>query len=382
MSAHSRPLIGETAVPRPRSWLGDRFELARGGTGHNLRPMEGLRGFAVFLVFLVHYVTLIQPWLAEDAMIRPWTDALHAAGNAGVDLFFVLSGYLIYGSLLTRQQPFFRFMRRRIQRIYPAFAAVFGIYLVLSFIFPAESKIPAPASAGLVYLVQNLLLLPGIFPIEPLITVAWSLSYEMLYYWLIPLVIAIVRLRERSRGERIGLFVILAIGLFSHGAVYGGPVRLAMFISGILLFEAQNSSSVPTPTSIAGVAALFLGLSGMALPVTGPTGYTLKIGILFGAFFILCLACFRAPRGGLARFFSWIPLRWLGNMSYSYYLVHGLALKTGFLLLPRILGNDSRFGAEFFFGLLPPMFLWTLIPSALLFLSIERPWSLAPAKHR
>ena len=75
-------------------WLTQRFELSRGGGDHNVRPMEGLRGFAVFLVFLVHYATLISPWIAQPSALFNVATALHTIGNAGVDLFFVLSGYL------------------------------------------------------------------------------------------------------------------------------------------------------------------------------------------------------------------------------------------------------------------------------------------------
>jgi len=158
-------------------WLKQRFELSRGGSAHNVRPMEGLRGFAVFLVFLVHYVTLVAPWLIEHSALYSLARAIHAIGNTGVDLFFVLSGYLIYSSLISRQQQFSRFIARRIKRIYPAFIAVFLIYLFLSFVFTGQNKIPSPASQGIIYLVQNFILLPGLFPIEPMITVAWSLSY-------------------------------------------------------------------------------------------------------------------------------------------------------------------------------------------------------------
>jgi exopolysaccharide production protein ExoZ len=66
--------------------------------------MEGLRGFAVLLVFLVHYESLLEPWIARDASLLALAHSLLIVGNAGVDLFFLLSGYLIYGSLLTRQQ--------------------------------------------------------------------------------------------------------------------------------------------------------------------------------------------------------------------------------------------------------------------------------------
>jgi exopolysaccharide production protein ExoZ len=200
-AAHASAVLGFTL-----EWLTQRFELSRGGGAHNVRPMEGLRGFAVFLVFLVHYVTLVKPWIATESSLLAFSSTLHTIGNTGVDLFFVLSGYLIYGSLISRPQNFVRFMSRRVERIYPAFIAVFIIYVLLSFNFPAENKIPIPAYEGMIYLVQNFLLLPGLFPIEPMITVAWSLSYEMFYYLAIPLVIVIFRLRDSSVILRVSFF--------------------------------------------------------------------------------------------------------------------------------------------------------------------------------
>ncbi len=57
-------------------WFTQRFELSRGGGAHNVRPMEGVRGFAVFLVFLVHYVTLVKPWLASSTQLLRLADAI------------------------------------------------------------------------------------------------------------------------------------------------------------------------------------------------------------------------------------------------------------------------------------------------------------------
>lgn len=357
-------------------YLKQQFELTR-GRDDNSKAMEGLRGFAVFLVFLAHYATLARPFLEASDFFFGLKEALHAIGNTGVDLFFVLSGYLIYGSLMSRRQSFLPFMARRIQRIYPAFTAVFLLYIVLSFLFPAENKIPSPWSDGLVYLVQNFLLLPGIFPIEPMITVAWSLSYEMFYYLVIPPVIAVLGLRERSRLARCAFFVAVAIVFMAWCAVHGGPGRLVMFIAGVLLHEAMKAPGVASPSSFAGTAALAVGVSATLIPswnaATIFLGYTLQ----FLGFLVLCLACFRSPSAGLARAFAWTPLRWLGNMSYSYYLLHGLALKAGFLAL-SILLPDAGLGAWFFWGNLPLMLVLTLLPSAALFLLVERPFSLDP----
>lgn len=361
-------------------WLSPYFELSR-GSAHNLRPMEGLRGFAVFLVFLVHYATLVVDWLATEASALRLADALHTVGNTGVDLFFVLSGYLIYGSLIARRQPFMRFMARRIERLYPAFTVVFVLYVALSFLFPAESKIPPGTGEALVYLLQNFLLLPGLFPIEPMITVAWSLSYELFYYLVIPFVIAGLGLRKRSGLWRSVCFAAAGVALLLYCALAGGHVRLAMFIAGILLHEAMGARGVPTPSGPVGGLALALGLLGTLLPWDGTIGAALDTLLLCLSFFLVCLACFRAPQAPLARLFSWAPMRWLGNMSYSYYLIHGLALKAAFLAM-SVLVPSAAFGSWFFWALMPVMFAITLVPSAALFLAVERPFSLARGTAR
>ncbi len=353
-----------------------QFELSRHGTASNVRPMEGLRGFAVFLVFLVHYVTLSAPWIAAATPLAAFAHALHTLGNAGVDLFFVLSGYLIYGSIIARAQAFLPFMRRRIVRIYPAFCVVFALYLALSLAVPDQSKIPASGFAACIYVLQNFLLLPGLFPIEPIITVAWSLSYEMFYYLAIPFAVALLRLRARSARWRVLFFAALGAAFAGYCALWGGPARLLMFIAGILLSEALRSGALPAPRSALALACLIAGL--LATMLSGPGMAVVKVVLLCASFFSVCYACFSQPEAALARAFSWTPLRWLGNMSYSYYLLHGLALKCAFIVLMAVLppaGHD----ALVFFGLMPLMFALTLVPSAALFLLVERPFSLAGA---
>src|SRR5215472_13986750 len=67
-----------------------------GKTGRIL-AMEGIRGYAVLLVFMVHQHTLFSRYLAPQSSIARLSQFSHHIGNSGVDLFFVLSGFLIYG---------------------------------------------------------------------------------------------------------------------------------------------------------------------------------------------------------------------------------------------------------------------------------------------
>ena len=359
-------------------WLRSRFELSRSGA-LNSQPMEGLRGYAVMLVFVVHYVTLISPWIARPSLMADVAGALHTIGNTGVDLFFVLSGYLIYGSLMTHQQHFLPFIRRRIARIYPAFSVVFGLYLALSATFPRESRIPAAPLEGALYVAQNFLLLAGFGQRAPIVTVSWSLSYEMGYYLTMPVLIAAFGLRRRGWKWRMLFFGGGLLAAAVASVALNAPVRMIMFIAGVLLQElmARKPSGTWVPSAILVLSALALAMVGMLMAAPP----LLKFGGLFAAFFLLCLACFRRPSGPAGRACSMTPLRWLGNMSYSYYLLHGLALKAAFAALAVAMPPAALSGAGawlFFAAWLAPMFLWTLLASAALFLLVERPCSLVP----
>ncbi len=358
------------------SWLRTRFELSRGGERGNVRAMEGMRGFAVLLVFLVHYVMAVEPYLRPASAAAGLAASVGAMGNCGVDLFFVLSGYLIYGSLLRRAQPFGAYFGRRLQRIYPAFAAVFALYVALSFVFPSESKIPPGFADGLIYLVINFLLIPGLAPMDPMISVAWSLSYEMFFYLVIPVAIAALDLRAWTRERRAILFASLIAGGIAACSVFGGPVRLIMFPAGMLVFELFDAGlGRRSPPSGLAFALLVAGLLFKIAP-----GFTqiAKFAVLSLVFAGLCWSCFARPASWLARAFTFTPLRWLGNMSYSYYLLHGLAVNASFLLLARLLAPADG-GTALFIGLAPPVFAAGVIASAVLFLAIERPLSLATA---
>jgi len=365
-------------------WLRSRFELSRSGDAPHSRPMEGLRGYAVLLVFLVHYVTLASPWIARPSLLAGVADAMRIVGNTGVDLFFVLSGYLIYGSLIGRRQEFLPYFRRRVGRIYPAFSVVFCLYLALSLAFPRESRIPAAPLQGVLYLAENFLLLAGFGHQLPMVTVSWSLSYEMAYYLAIPLLIAAFKLRRRSARWRIGFFSALLMLAGAGSVAAGTPVRTIMFLAGVLLHEAMAGQrpGVWTPPARAVVPALVAAMTLMLLPFPWPAlSPLIRFGGLSAAFFLFCLACFQQPAGPVGGVCSVAAVRWLGNMSYSYYLLHGLALKAAFAVVARAMPPAVALpdgGWLFFIGMLAPMLAWTLLPSAALFLLVERPYSLAP----
>lgn len=357
-------------------WFANQFELSHGAATTTVRAMEGMRGFAVFLVFLVHYTTLSAPWITPDTALWHFAGAVRVIGNSGVDIFFFLSGYLIYGSLMGRQQAFLPFMRRRISRIYPTFCVVFAAYLALSYLYPAESRIPTSRIEAGAYILQNFLLLPGLIPVRPIITVAWSLSYEMFFYLSLPLVLFVFRVRERSTRWRVWFFVGVAAAITVFSLAFGGHVRFIMFIAGILLHEALKRRPLALPRDWFAAVALTVGLLATIMPIFGTGSFALKLIVLAAALFLTCYCCFTGPNEAVARGFSWTPLRWLGNISYSYYLVHGLALKAVFTMLHSALPPVAH--EALFILLLPAVFAATLVPSIALFILVERPFSLEP----
>lgn len=354
------------------NWFENTFEISH--SKHNaIISMEGIRGFAVSLVFIVHYVTLIWPWLEAETSTRRIAEYIHSIGNTGVDLFFVLSGYLIYGMLITKDTPFIKYMLRRIKRIYPTFSVVFFVYIALSFVFVSETKIPRGTFEAVVYIIQNYLLMPGLFDIQPIITVAWSLSYEFFYYISMPVFLFIFKVRYWSAKYRFWFFLLGSACLFYSFGDNSRYVRLLMFVPGILIFEAVTNSFfkyVPPVGLFALLAAIAMVVVFKAFQVQG----IWKFVGLYVLFFLFCLDCF-AGKGLASRLFSATYVRWLGNMSYSYYLVHGLALKAIFMAIGHLIPVDVS-GTLLFWVLILPCFFLTLIPAIVLFVLVERPYSL------
>jgi exopolysaccharide production protein ExoZ len=372
--------------------LAEIYELPN--TAQRISSMEGTRGLAVLLVFFVHFHALFSGWDPVGSVVSYVSHFMATIGHSGVDLFFVLSGYLIYAAVIGKQVSYFAFVKRRAQRIYPAFLCAFAIYLILSFLFPSKSKLPSGILASVFYVIQNVLFLPGMFSIRPIITVAWSLSYEFFYYLSIPLVVRFTGMRRWAARWRVVFFVFLIL-LYTTGSLFFGlpRFRLTMFLAGIVVYEALRwpalTSRLSTAWEIVATALVtssfglvyLLGLPEEygGLPVAQWHGYTLRALVLLVSFPVFSLFCF-GRRGLLWQAFNGTPLRWLGNISYSFYLVHGLTLQALVMGLGLVATVRSVwvFCTLFVVGLAASTMVATL-----LYVTVERPLSLArrPARR-
>jgi peptidoglycan/LPS O-acetylase OafA/YrhL len=354
--------------------------------------MEGVRGLAVLLVFLVHFDQLIASLLPNHSFSRTILHWAGEMGHAGVDLFFLLSGYLIYGLIRSGKKSVPEFLARRVQRIYPTFLVVLAGYIIYMLLVPSQSKIPPSSGAALLYLAANALLLPGLFAIVPLITVAWSLSYEVFFYAAMPALYLLGRMRFWKRAARVTFFIGLAFAYCAYSVKYwnamvpgiplkpGQHVRLIMFLAGILVYEAV-SAKPPRLRISRGMDLAIAGLAGcavLAIPVLG-NGIPAAVPalLLFLTLGPLCACAFRDDQNLLARAFSFMPLRCLGNMSYSYYLIHAVGVHFTRYVIVRTVAVS----APLVWCVLPVCFAVTWVTATVLFVAVEKPLSFARSRR-
>lgn len=324
--------------------------------------MEGLRGVAVSLVFLQHYSTQFLVYGHVSGVTEGFAKTFRTFGNYGVELFFVLSGYLIYGILLRRRPAFFAFMARRAQRLYPAFLVVLALAAAVDFLRP-EPKIAA-GYQGIWYLAENVAFLPGLLPIDPLFAVNWSLSYEWWFYVSATLLFSVLGLSTLPKPARIGLILGLAGALIALSALDlpNVPIRGLPLFVGMLLAEYRGK--LPGALSVPLAFGCFVG----AMFATTAWVTSLLLAIGFGT---LCASAV-GNDSLVAKPMSWRYMRWFGNMSYSYYLVHGLIV----VFCLRALFLVSK-GSDLSFWLcLVPVFTFSAVGGAVLFLFVEKPYSL------
>ena len=168
--------------------------------------MEGLRAYAVILVFLVHFLS--QYFNGATSSLRidfddstiwqlksiPEAIAFYFwASHYGVDLFFFLSGFLIYRLVSNAGFDYRTFLRDRTARLYPAFLAALAIYM-------AYMTISWHTSFDWFSVAGNLLMLQGVWQsgIKPIIVPTWSLSFEWAFYLAFPAVLLLPSARRTN----------------------------------------------------------------------------------------------------------------------------------------------------------------------------------------
>lgn len=156
-----------------------------------IAALTGLRGIAAFLVFLFHYAAL-HPGIRLDLAVPLVGGALQfpfGLGFSGVDIFFVLSGFLLTlpfaRAVLAGTPPpsTGRYFQRRLRRVLPAYYAQLFIILFVGAWFLAWK----PQTIGALFAHLLMFFNIGWNPVTPLVGVWWTLPVEMGFYLLLPL---------------------------------------------------------------------------------------------------------------------------------------------------------------------------------------------------
>ena len=310
--------------------------------GH-IPALDGLRGIAILSVMAFHF-TWFSGIPVDTVMMRGWYNVA-SAGWAGVDLFFVLSGFLITGILYESKggTGYFRtFYVRRALRIFPLYYAFLAIFfLALPLLFADSVNVRENTQDQLWYwthLSNVLLTLKGDWAETSTYVVHfWSLAVEEQFYLFWPVVVVLLSGRQLLKfcAAIIVLSLLLRIFLFASGvgiaAFVLAPARMDTLVFGAVLALLLRDRQlhlyvrrwVRPVASVAAVmlASLVLMRGGLNKnePLTGTIGFTL-LAILFTAAVFAGVAGNR--NGWFTRMLSTRGLRFFGKYSYALYVFH------------------------------------------------------------
>ena len=301
-------------------------------------PLESLRGVAALIVVVYHAV-----WLNPVTNMRFFMN-----GALMVDFFFVLSGFVIfhsYGDRLSSVRDFGRFLWLRLGRLYPlhfafllVFAAIEAVKYFAQVRFGIVADKPAFTVNGASAFVQNLFLVHALSP-QPLTFnyPSWSISVEFYAYVLFGMVLIVM-----GRGAQFLLASCAIVASSAAVLLIGGQFSLADsgngwaffrccggFFLGVLTYSLYRATSagvtqrrkvlqVWLAPSVLGITLVFLSLE-----LEAAWSYALP---LLGAALIYATVVY--PNRTLTSVLTAAPLRWLGKVSYSIYMVHAAIVWT------------------------------------------------------
>jgi exopolysaccharide production protein ExoZ len=289
-----------------------------------LPNVQILRAVAAYLVVFVH----LKPLLPETSI----TAALHDKGYSGVDLFFVISGFIMVYTTSRRKVSGTEFLFNRVQRIVPLY------YLTTYFVFVIAIALPFllhSSSSDLYALLKSLAFIPfekSPGRIYPVYYLGWTLNYEMFFYLIFALSLSI------WYEMRVALCTTIILGLVLFGLYIrpSGDVILYFYSQSIMLdfalgmilgvFRDQISAAMRR-ISVLPWLALSLGLGLLialsSLPIA-PSAYAPPTNtfLMFGVPAALIVMAAIGFEDVKTRGQPWQLLQEIGNASYSIYLTH------------------------------------------------------------
>src|SRR5215469_10350551 len=317
----------------------------------HLRELDGVRGIAALLVFFHHICSASSQPEHWGPGVR-WLQSFFLGGTVGVDIFFVLSGFLITSLLIgdCESPSYYRdFYWKRALRILPVyFACLLGILLFI------------PGSRGYVLLAALFIAnFANVFHIEPA-GPFWSLAVEEQFYLIWPTLVrrrSVHQLRNWAIGI-IGTVILLRViaAGFGHHNYHITPMLCDELAAGALLacgFERRQrenlKSSAHDPLFI---AALVIGLLLFFLSNLPPISQQLAIAATINqtATMLLCVAAIGLiiahTKNKLFGFLRSRVLTFFGLISYAFYMVHTYVMQVYDRMRPLTAGDTPAYATR------------------------------------
>jgi len=299
--------------------------------------IDGLKGYAVILVFLYHAAQYIEPfwgihhnpyYLKGEKLFSFLLTRMPFIGTdgscIGVDLFFILSGFLIYFILSKHTYTVLGFIKNRLQRLLPA-----HIVTLLAISLPYS-----PLVIGV-----NALFLQEFFPHVPKINlVTWTITYEFLFYIILSLFVTITKTWKRPTTWflLLGITMLPWIGRFvlpqdyeQNGFSLFYLARFCVFFFGVALskfYLEEQHLWKKVEKYIPILIIVSLGILAYWKNIWQPSYYRswkmLYYIVLDCTLVVIVASVITQSSNILKKICAFLPLRILGSMSYSFYLVH------------------------------------------------------------
>jgi exopolysaccharide production protein ExoZ len=295
-----------------------------------IESVQLLRATAAVGVILFHAAGLLA---ARTGYSSPWS----RLGAAGVDLFFVVSGFIMWVTAMAREEGAQHFLLKRAIRIIPLYWLVTALVLVIALAKPDlmryASHEPAHFAASFAFIAWPHPILQGRFwpPVVP----GWTLNYEALFYLVVA---ASLMLRKAWRGP---FLAVVLVGLASWGMLLH-PTQLLSFYTDPIVLEFLLGAAIgmsfeplqPDPKWASGLAlvgiTLFLTLGRLGTDENRVLTWGLPLSVLV-------LGAVHLPLSRGSRLWRWAIA--LGDASYSIYLTQFLVLPAAALVLGHLLGH-------------------------------------------
>jgi peptidoglycan/LPS O-acetylase OafA/YrhL len=323
--------------------------------------LDGVRGLAILLVLVSHLMLFNNH---TGSRFGDSLSALRGLGWVGVDLFFVLSGFLITGILYdTLHDPhFFRsFYMRRFLRIFPLYYGFLFFLLILGHWGPGLHF----AWGGRQYVLLTYMQNTGIwFQVTDFhlgiwadLDHFWSLAVEEQFYLFWPLLVFLVRGRRRLIALALtlsGMALLLRIALYLHGSspmliFMLTPCRMDTLLLGgcVALVVRGEGDWIPRRWMIPMALSSTIVIVTYTLWHLGRDMRDFFFGATFG-YLVIALGCIGLlvaalePESIAHRIFRWSFLRSLGKYSYGIYVLHIFVAHLFGTLTSRLLGTSLR----------------------------------------